>query len=100
MSLKSESVSHEFEDLVNKRMIELEKQKKEIMEETIRKAKKLQRNYLIVEIILQLVGFTIISYQLGGWVVLGLVLVLFGNNLSIHRVIYQGKNIWKTIWQL
>lgn len=56
--------------------------------------------YLAIEFLFSAIGYFVIGYHTNGWVVLGLFLVFFGNNLSITRsLVSNTKNRMKDIWK-
>jgi hypothetical protein len=56
--------------------------------------------YLAIEFILTAIGYFLIGYHTNGWVVIGLFLVFWGNNLSITRsLVSNTKNRMKDIWK-
>lgn len=69
-----ENLEEKFEELVKK-----------AQEEANRKAKKLNNILLGIEMSLQVIGFSIIYFKLGGWVTFGLFLLLTGTNMQNIR---------------
>lgn len=56
--------------------------------------------YVTVEILLAIFGFLLVGYHTNGWVVIGLFLLIFSNNLSITRSLVSKKeNKMKDIWK-
>lgn len=74
-----------------------QEQKRQIEEENKRAKAKLI--YLMFELIVSISGLVIVGYQTNRWVVIGLFLVLWGNNMGINRNIFTQKlNLVKKIW--
>lgn len=74
-----------------------QEQKRQIEEE--KKRAKAKLIYLIFEFIISISGLVIIGYQTNRWVVIGLFLVLWGNNMGVNRNIFSQKfNFVKKIW--
>lgn len=56
--------------------------------------------FLIIEIVIGLVGWLILIYQLGWLIGLSIMLIISGNNLGLMRRVYtERKNIFKIIWK-
>jgi hypothetical protein len=99
--IKIESAQEEYNELVNKRKSEIINNKIRIMHETISKAKFLQKFYIITEYSFYLIGYFIIGYFIDWMLVVGLIVLNFGRNLTTKRLVDQNKdNIWKEIWKL
>lgn len=62
--------------------------------------RKMQRKLLWFELFITLLGYSFLWYNTNGWVVFGIFLIHFGNNLGISRTV-NGKenNSAKQIWR-
>ena len=69
-----ENLDEKFNELVRKAEEELSK-----------KQKNLKIGLWVFEVVLQLIGFTIIYIKLGGWVTLGVFILSTGNGMQIMR---------------
>ena len=100
MKFKIDSAAHEFQDLVKKRMKELEDAREKLWLETSIKAKRLQAWYIVAELLLTLTGYLIIGFMVSWWLVLGLYVLNISRNLSRKREIRQDKkDFWSEIWK-
>jgi len=76
------------------------RQELEHKEQVVKKVKKARRLFLMVELTAIIVGLTIIGYHTNSWVVVGLLWVLWGNNMGVFRTIFSSaKNSLKEIWK-
>lgn len=99
--------NNKFNDIFKKYLSEQAKVKEDNINENFNKEyvdteeeTRLKLVYLAIEFILTAIGYFIIGYHTNGWVVLGLFLVFWGNNLSITRsLVSNTKNRMKDIWK-
>lgn len=83
-------------EIYKKWLLEQEKKRKIEEEKKLAKAKLI---YLLFELIISITGLIIIGYNTNGWVCLGLLLVLWGNNMGVIRVMLTNKsNFVRKIW--
>ena len=69
-----ENLEEKFEELVKK-----------AQEEANRKAKITSNIFLVIKMLLQVIGLSIIYFKLGGWVTFGLFLFINGMNIPNTR---------------
>ena len=100
MKLKMESSEQEFKDLIEKRKQEILTAREKLMLETMIKVKRLQLIYVLAELVLTVSGYLIIGFMVSWWLVVGIILISFGDRLQTVRTLYQRKkNIWSEIWK-
>lgn len=84
-------------DEYKKHLLQQELERKE---QVIKKVKKARRIFLLVELTAIIVGLSIIGYNTNSWVVVGLLWLLWGNNMGVFRTIFSSaKNSLKEIWK-
>ncbi len=84
-------------DEYKKHLLQQELERKEQM---VKKVKKARRILLLVELTAIIVGLIIIGYNTNSWVVVGLLFLLWGNNMGVFRTIFSSaKNSLKEIWK-
>ena len=84
-------------DEYKKHLLQQELERKEQM---VKKLKKARRILLLVELTAIIVGLSIIGYNTNSWVVVGLLWLLWGNNMGVFRTIFSSaKNSLKEIWK-
>ncbi len=84
-------------DEYKKHLLQQELERKE---RVIKKVKKARWSFLLVELTAITVGLIIIGYHTNSWVVVGLLFLLWGNNMGVFRTIFSSaKNSLKEIWK-
>ena len=84
-------------DEYKKHLLQQELERKE---QVIKKVKKARWSFLLVELTAIIVGLSIIGYHTNSWVVVGLLFLLWGNNMGVFRTIFSSaKNSLKEIWK-
>lgn len=84
-------------DEYKKHLLQQELERKE---QVIKKVKKARRIFLLVELTAIIVGLSIVGYNTNSWVVVGLLWLLWGNNMGVFRTIFSSaKNSLKEIWK-
>jgi len=86
----------------------MEKEFKEALERKIKEeadAKqiallKVRLKLTILELVVFLIGGGIVWYQINGYVLCGIMLMMWGNNLTLMRAAHKLKNnFYKKVWQ-
>lgn len=88
---KMESSEKEFEELLNEK-------RKELQKEIDTKVKNIKLGYRIFETIILLTGYVILNFTIGFWATLGIALVMWGNSLYTLRKSYK-DNLFKEIFK-
>jgi hypothetical protein len=84
-------------DEYKKHLLQQELERKE---QVTKKVKKARRTLLLFEFTLIILGLSIIGYHTNSWVVVGLLFLLWGNNMGVFRTIFSSaKNSLKEIWK-
>lgn len=84
-------------DEYKKHLLQQELERKE---QVTKKVKKARRIFLLVELTAIIVGLSIVGYNTNSWVVVGLLWLLWGNNMGVFRTIFSSaKNSLKEIWK-
>ena len=92
MEIKIESSEKEFQELVEKRKLE-------IQQAVTKKVQKYKFWYVIVELVVTIGGYGMLWYFFNWQLALGLFLIQWGNNMAQSRNIHKEPNLWKEIWK-
>ena len=84
-------------DEYKKHLLQQELERKE---QVTKKVKKARLILLLAEVTSSIVGLSIIGYHTNSWVVVGLLFLLWGNNMGVLRTVFSSaKNNFKEIWK-
>lgn len=95
-----EDAEKEFKQLLEEKENNFRIAKAKFLLTSLIKINKMKIGYILLETIIQVIGYVILYHFFGLWVVIGIYFTIWSNNLYLIRRLNKKEfNWWKEIWK-